>query len=102
MNRLEKLKELDVAGLRMSHFKDVHKDEQAWANDYLEHMQFRDGTTGVMPTCPIEMESVGKVPSQPAHKVGQDSVAVLQELGYSQEEIDAMIESGAIAIKRKV
>jgi crotonobetainyl-CoA:carnitine CoA-transferase CaiB-like acyl-CoA transferase len=48
------------------------------------------------------MESVGKVPSQPAHKVGQDSVAVLQELGYSQEEIDAMIESGAIAIKRKV
>ena len=28
--------------------------------------------------------------------------AALQELGYSQEEIDAMIASGAIAIKRKV
>ena len=97
---LEKLKELDVAGLRMSHFKDVHKDEQAWANDYLEHMQFRDGTTGVMPTCPIEMESVGKVPSKPAPKVGHDTVAVLQELGYSEAEINDMIATGAVAIKR--
>ena len=99
---LEKLKELDVAGLRMSHFKDVHKDEQAWANDYLEHMQFRDGTTGVMPTCPIEMESVGKVPSKPAPKVGHDTVAVLQDLGYSEAEINDMIATGAVAIKRKV
>ena len=99
---LEELKKLDVAGLRMSHFKDVHKDEQAWANDYLEHMQFPDGTTGVMPTCPIEMESVGRVPSKPAHKVGQDTVAVLQELGYSEAEIGDMIESGAVSTKRKV
>ena len=65
-------------------------------------MQFPDGTTGVMPTCPIEMESVGKVPSKPAHKVGQDTVAVLQELGYNQTEIDAMIETGAVATKRKM
>ena len=55
-----------------------------------------DGTTGVMPTCPIEMESVGKVPSKPAPKVGHDTVAVLQELGYDQETIDRLLAAGVV------
>lgn len=99
---LEKLNELGIAAIRMAKFSDVSKDEQAWANDYLEHMQFPDGTTGVMPTTPLEMESVGQVPSKPAGKVGEDTVAVLQELGYPQEEIDKMIQSGAVAIESQM
>ena len=93
---LEKLHAIDVGAVRMCHFSDVSKDEQAWANDYLEHVQFPDGVSGVMPTSPLEMESVGKIVTQPAPMVGHDTVAVLQDLGYSDEEIARMNDSGAI------
>lgn len=93
---LEKLHAIDVGAVRMVHFSDVSKDEQAWANDYLEHVQFPDGVTGVMPTSPLEMESVGKIVTKPAPMVGHDTVAVLQDLGYSDDEIAQMNDSGAI------
>lgn len=93
---LEKLHAIDVGAVRMVHFSDVSKDEQAWANDYLEHVQFPDGVSGVMPTSPLEMESVGKIVTKPAPMVGHDTVAVLQDLGYSDEEIAHMNDSGAI------
>ena len=93
---LEKLHAIDVGAVRMVHFSDVSKDEQAWANDYLEHVQFPDGMSGVMPTSPLEMESVGKIVTKPAPMVGHDTVAVLQDLGYSDDEIAHMNDSGAI------
>lgn len=93
---LEKLHAIDVGAVRMVHFSDVSKDEQAWANDYLEHVQFPDGVSGVMPTSPLEMESVGKIVTKPAPMVGHDTVAVLQDLGYSDDEIAHMNASGAI------
>ena len=93
---LEKLHAIDVGAVRMVHFSDVSKDEQAWANDYLEHVQFPDGVSGVMPTSPLEMESVGKIVTKPAPMVGHDTVAVLQDLGYSDDEIARMNDSGAI------
>ena len=93
---LEKLHAIDVGAVRMVHFSDVSKDEQAWANDYLEHVQFPDGMSGVMPTSPLEMESVGKIVTKPAPMVGHDTVAVLQDLGYSDDEIARMNDSGAI------
>lgn len=93
---LEKLHAIDVGAVRMVHFSDVSKDEQAWANDYLEHVQFPDGMSGVMPTSPLEMESVGKIVTKPAPMVGHDTVAVLQDLGYSDDEIARMNGSGAI------
>ena len=99
---LEKLKELGIAAIRMARFSDVSKDEQAWANDYLEYMQFPDGTTGIMPTTPLEMESVGKAPSKPAGGVGEHTVEILQSLGYPQEKIDAMIASGSVAIESQM
>ena len=93
---LEKLHAIDVGAVRMVHFSDVSKDEQAWVNDYLEHVQFPDGVSGVMPTSPLEMESVGKIVTKPAPMVGHDTVAVLQDLGYSDDEIARMNDSGAI------
>ena len=99
---LEKLHEMDIAGVLLTHFKDVYQDEQAWANDYLEHITFPDGTDGVIPTSPLEMESMGKVSYKPAHKVGQDTVEILQGLGYTEAQINHMLASGAVSDKRKI
>jgi len=100
--RIKELRKLGIAAVRMQRFSDVSKDEQAWANDYLEYMQFPDGTTGIMPTTPLEMESVGKAPTQPAGKVGEHTVEILKSLGYPPEKIDAMIASGSVAIESQM
>ena len=55
-----------------------------------------DGTTGVMPTCPIEMDSVGPIKTKPAPYIGANTAEVAKSLGYTDEQIAAMIASGAI------
>ena len=65
--------EYDLPIMRMQHFSDVAEDPQAWANDYLEHVQFRSGNTDIMPSSPIEMESLGKLKTIPAPGSGADT-----------------------------
>ena len=93
---LQKAKELDIPMTRMNHFRDICKDEQAWANDYLEHVTFPNGEVGVMPTSPIEMDSVGLTATQVAHGVGEDTDEVLANIGYTPEQIVAMRQNGAV------
>lgn len=88
--------ELDIPVVRMNHFSEVNEDEQAWANDYLEHVEFPNGHVDVMPTSPIEMESMGVIKTKPAPVPGADTDDVLASLGYTAEQISAMRESGAI------
>lgn len=93
---LELAEEYDLPFIRMNHFSDVTTDEQAWANDYLEYMTCPNGETVTMPTSPIEMESVGKIITKPAPKVGGDTKEVLLKMGYTEEQIAAMEETGAV------
>lgn len=93
---LQKAKELDIPMTRMNHFRDICKDEQAWANDYLEHVTFPNGEVGVMPTSPIEMDSVGLPVTQVAHGIGEDTDEVLANIGYTPEQIVAMRQNGAV------
>lgn len=88
--------EADVPLVRMAHFSDVSEDPQAWANDYVEHVRFRNGNVDVMPTSPIEMDSVGRLETKTAPAIGADTDSVLESLGYDPEQIKAMRTSGAI------
>lgn len=87
--------ELDLPIVRMNHFSDVAEDEQAWVNGYLERVAFTNGNVDVMPSSPIEMDSVGQLKTTPAPLVGADTRKILQQLGYTPSQIDAMLEAGA-------
>ena len=93
---LELARQYDMPIVPMNHFKDVTQDPQAWANDYLEHVEFPSGNVDVMPRSPIEMDSVGQIITKPAPKVGADTKDVLLSLGYTDEQIAAFEESGAV------
>jgi len=86
----------DLPLTRMNHFSDVTSDPQAWANGYLEHMVCPNGETVVMPSVPLCMDSLGEIKTKPADKVGTHTAAVLADLGYSAEEIEALQQKGAI------
>lgn len=93
---LEKAEALDLPFMRMSHFSDVAEDPQAWANDYLEHVTFANGRDDIMPSSPIEMDSVGPLKTTPAPAVGADTTQILQSLGYTESQIAALQKSGAV------
>lgn len=88
--------EADVPLVRMNHFEEVNHDPQAWANGFLENVTFRSGEEMVMPNSPIRMASVGELKTVPAPTVGWDTAEVLASLGYTEEQIKAMADSGDI------
>lgn len=93
---LEKAKALDLPMTRMGHYSDLAKDEQAWVNGYLEEVVSPNGHMNVMPSSPIEMESVGELTTKVAPAVGTDTNVILSELGYTADKIKAMTDSGAV------
>lgn len=82
----------------VAHFKDVSKDPQAWANGYLEHVKFANGHVDVMPASPVEMASFTPPPTRPAPPVGTHTEEILRSLGYTDEQIDAMVKAGAAVV----
>lgn len=92
-------KEYDLPLVRMNHYADVSEDEQAWANNFVEHMECRNGETVVMPSSPIRMESVGSVKTNPAPKIGGETAEFMKKRGYSDEQIAALEAEGAIRTK---
>ncbi len=96
---LKLAEELDVPMVRMNHFGEVSEDEQAWANGYLEHVEFANGRVDVMPRSPIEMDSVQGLKTVPAPLIGGNGREVLKGLGYTDDRIEAMIASGVVTIQ---
>lgn len=88
--------EADIPMVRVNHFQDPAQDPQAWENHFVEQVSFPGGQTGVMPTSPLEMDSLGQIRTIPSPCIGYDTRAVLQELGYTREEIDALYEQGVV------
>ena len=93
--------EYDLPLVRVAHFKEVAEDPQAWANGYLERVTFANGREDTVPASPIQMDSVGKVTTKPAPPCGADTVAILRDLGYTEEQISSMEASGAVGIAKE-
>lgn len=96
---LKLAQERDLPLMRMNHFADVAEDEQAWANGYLEHVEFANGRVDVMPRSPIEMGSLPDLKTVPAPLIGGNGRQVLKDLGYADEKIEEMIASGVVTIQ---
>ena len=90
------LTKADIAHECAAHFKDVIKDEQAWANNYLREHTYPGGQTGIFANTPVNFESVKEVPFEHAKDVGYHTRSILEQMGYSQEKIDVMNKQGAI------
>lgn len=87
--------EADVPLIRLRHFSDISEDPQAWANGFVEKVTFPSGNTDVMPSSPIEMGCTQAPPTVPAPSVGFHTSQVLKDLCYTDEQIQAMLASGA-------
>ncbi len=82
---LKTMAELDIVCTRVEHFADVPKIEQAWANDYLERVQYPNGEEYVYPCPPFRLESQPLTHLSPAPVLGADTSAILERLHASNE-----------------
>lgn len=76
--------EYDLPVTRMLHYSEVANDEQAWANGYLEYVDYPNGHRDVLPASPFKMESLGNLKTSPAHAIGQDTAEILRELDIGE------------------
>lgn len=75
---------------------EVSCDEQAIENHYLEKIEFKDGLDVMMPCPPIHFSNYRRREYEPTGGIGENTDEIFAELGYSENEIRAMRESGAI------
>jgi len=93
---LQTFRELDIVSGKINHFADVLEDEQAWANGYIQKYECRNGAERILPTCPVRLGSQGVIKLGKPVLYGEHNVDVLESLGYTAEQIDALKENGTI------
>lgn len=86
------LTEHDLPHEVLRHFKDVPNDPQVQVNHYTYFHEYSDGTKTVFANGPVHFGSIdpAEIPCKTSGPIGCDTAQVLEELGYSKEQIDAM------------
>lgn len=81
---------------KIGHLKDLAHDPQAIANKFVEPVVFPSGNSVQMPTIPVgfsEYKTDERYDVKGA--IGEDTRKVLSDIGYSDADIESMIERGA-------
>ncbi len=74
---------------------DIYEDENAIVNEYIKQVPYPAGGRWC-PTAPVQFELLETAEFAPTGKLGSDTIAVMQELGYDQATIDAALADGSI------
>lgn len=93
---LKLFKEADIVCGILNHMSDVVKDEQALANEFVQEYTCRNGEVCMMPCPPLRMASQPLSKSYCAPFPGEDTVEVLERMGYSAQDIDRLMTDGAV------
>ena len=76
--------------------RDVPFDETARLNDFVQPVSYPSGKTAYMPTSPMQFREMGTPPLKTTVGIGSETFEILQELGYSGEEIANMQEENIV------
>ena len=87
--------ENDIAHDKINQIKDVLVDDQAFDNGMLYLYKGRDGVDDMMAGTPVKFGNSGAAEHRSAPFLGEHTVELLTELGYSAEDIEAFIAKGA-------
>ncbi len=74
---------------------DVYEDQNVWDNDYLVKIHYPEADRNI-PTVPIQFESEPAPVYTPSDKLGSSTVAVMKDLGYTDEQIEDAMADGSV------
>lgn len=89
--------ENDVAFEKAQHFTELVKDPQALENEYIFYHTYGNEKAAPFAHAPATIASNEWPEFAPAKLTGSDTKEVLKEVGYSEEELQAMLEAGDIS-----
>lgn len=93
----EKFDAIEVPIQKCNHFEDIYNDQQAWDAGFLYKYTTASGAEHTIANTPVQFDSIGLIPEhRPSRRVGGDTREVMYQFGYSDADIDAMIESGTL------
>jgi len=84
----------DIPNERLRHYREIPQDRQALANGCFDRVAYPDGKTAALAVPPIGFSDYGRRLSERTAPMGQDTAAVLEELGYTKEEVDRLAAAG--------
>jgi crotonobetainyl-CoA:carnitine CoA-transferase CaiB-like acyl-CoA transferase len=91
-----KVDEYELISCRVNDLRDLHRDEQILANDYLLKLPHRDlGEWWYVPT-PVQFEKTPISIRSEAPEIGQHTDEILGDLGYSDTEIEDLRERAVV------
>jgi len=95
----EILTKADIPFSLAKNWSEIRNDEQAIANECFYDMDYDTGNTRRLVRLPVKFKEMGVPDYKKGPKIGEHGREVLEELGYSKEEIDNMLETKALFIK---
>ena len=98
----------DIAYDRVQHIKEVLDDPQALENMYIIPVENRDGTVTKQPMTPIRfatteparIEDIAPTMERQAPLVGEHSAEILKEHGYTDEDIQKLVDAKVVYIEK--
>ena len=87
-----------IVNNRAAHYRDICKSEQARVNHFVEEVTFRNGNTAWLPRPSIQSENLGLPAYEPSHALGEDSVRILEDIGFTPEEISDLISTNVLGV----
>jgi len=93
---LKLFKEADIVCGILNHMSDALVNEQAVANEFVQEYTCHNGEKCLMPCPPVRLASQPLPKSGYTPLAGEDTVEVLERMGYSAQDIDYMMVDGAV------
>ena len=91
---LKGFEENDINHSKLSTIDELYKDEQAWAIGSYSEMTLRCGDKAIYSRPPVKFSAMEQDELKWAPLLGEHSVEILAELGYSAEEIEKVTGEG--------
>ncbi len=93
------LVENDIPHAIVANLEDVMSSQQAWENKFLRKFKLHTGEEFIEAETPVKFGGITEPPRVASPYLGEQTSKLLKELGYSEEQIQKMLEAG-IAIEK--
>lgn len=90
------LNDADIPYAVAQTWNELLKDPQAWASDCFYSMEYPTGNTRTLVRTPVTMADTPLPEYRRAPYHGEQTESILHDLGYTGEQIQALLKSGAV------
>lgn len=94
----KRLTEADIPFALAQSWEEILEDKQAWDNECFYSMKYDNGNTRTLVRPPVNFAEMGEPDYARGPMIGEQGKDVLKEIGYTDEQIDKLIEDKSLYI----